>query len=76
VPDLLYACEQGGCDEGTVQLELIEMVLSKVVVQLQRMKQLSAESAQDHKRLIRLLDSLQLDTLQVSLGRRHPQKWL
>ena len=74
--DLLYSGKQGGSHEGTIQLELIEMVLSKVVVQLQRMKQLSAESAQDHKRLIRLLDSLQMDTLQVSLGRRHPQKWL
>jgi len=52
------------------------MVLSKVFVQLQRLKQLSTESAQDHKRLTRLLDSLQLDIVQVCLGRQRPPKWL
>ena len=42
------------------------MVLSRVLVQLQRLRQFHHENAKDHRRLIKVLDCMQLDTLKVS----------
>ena len=43
------------------------MVLSKVVIQLQRLRQFHLENAKDHKKLIRVLDCIQLETIKVIL---------
>jgi len=42
------------------------MVLSRVLVQLQRLRQFHHENAKDHRRLIKVLDCMQLDTLKVT----------
>lgn len=39
------------------------MVLPRLVLQLTRLRQLHQESSKDHKRLIRVLDSIQLETM-------------
>ena len=45
---------------------LFQMVLSRVLVQLQRLRQFHHENAKDHRRLIKVLDCMQLDTLKVT----------